>query len=232
MQNEDKAGEKAIEKAAYLNQKWYLPGPGTCKCGGNNFKIYKDPNYKLNLFSFSCSNNKCRKKFPININSVYNKLFHHKIDYISEIIKCNICLNMKVRKAFNHLNHEKGLNITKATIRREYYELSKIISKYFKIIYQSELLGNLNANHYYSIYESLIIIIMAISKAFRYDYITKDFRVKGSFNKDTETMKAFITQKTDKGNHIVTNAWAAYNFLDNSNYSYIRYKHVHGHGNF
>jgi hypothetical protein len=45
-------------------------------------------------------------------------------------------------------------------------------------------------------------------------------------------MKAFITQKTDKGNHIVTNAWAAYNFLDNSNYSYIRYKHVHGHGDF
>jgi hypothetical protein len=67
---------------------------------------------------------------------------------------------MNVRKAFNYLNHEKGLNITKTTIRRVYYELSKIISKYFKIIYQSELLGKLNANHYYSIDESLIIIIM------------------------------------------------------------------------
>lgn len=39
------------------------------------------------------------------------------------------------------------------------------------------------------------------------DNINKDFRVKSSFNRDTETMKAFITQYIDKDNQIVTNAW-------------------------
>ena len=37
-----------------------------------------------------------------------------------------------------------------------YYEIDKIISKYFKIIYQRELLGTRNANSYYSVDESLI----------------------------------------------------------------------------
>ena len=150
MQEEDKIKEKAIETANYLHEKGYLPGPGYCTCGGNYFKIYKDPNYKLNCCSFSCYNTKFRKKFPITINSFYKKFSHHKLDYISKIIKYNICLDMNLIKAFNYLKYEKAINITKRTIRRVYYEIRKIISKYFKIIYQSELLGSLNANGFFS----------------------------------------------------------------------------------
>ena len=49
---------------------------------------------------------------------------------------------MNVSKAFNYLKYEKAINITKRTIRRVYYEIRKIISKFFKIIYQSKLLGS------------------------------------------------------------------------------------------
>ena len=91
----------------------------------------------------------------------------------------------------------------------------KIISKYFKSIYQRELLRNLNSNLYYSIDESLInhyhgkqVWILGVT-----DNFNKVFRVEGSFNRDTETMKAFITQYIDKGNYIVTNFWKAYAFV-------------------
>ena len=70
MQNEDKEKEKSIETAIYFHNKGYLPGHGHCSCRGNHFKIYKEPNYKLNCCSFS-SNKKCRKKFPITIKSFY-----------------------------------------------------------------------------------------------------------------------------------------------------------------
>ena len=53
---------------------------------------------------------------------------------------------MNVSKALKYLTWEKGINVTKRTIRRVYYEMPKIISKYFKIIYQSVLLGTLNGN--------------------------------------------------------------------------------------
>ena len=58
---------------------------------------------------------------------------------------------MNVSKAFKDLTCEKGINVTKRTIRRVYYEMGKNISKYFKIIYQSDLLGTLNGNGYYTV---------------------------------------------------------------------------------
>ena len=92
-------------------------------------------------------------------------------------------MDINISKAFNYLNHENELNITKRIIRRLYYELRKIRSKYFKISYQGELLGNLNANRYYSIDESLInhyhakqVWLLVIT-----DNINKDFRVECTF---------------------------------------------------
>ena len=112
--------------------------------------------------------------------------------------------------------------------------MRKIISKYFKIIYQSELLGPLNGNGYYSVDESLInhyqghqVWLLGIR-----DNNNKDFRVEGSFKRDTRTMEAFITNYVEKGNHIVTDGWEAYDFLDKFNSGYIRHKHIHGNGDF
>lgn len=105
-------------------------------------------------------------------------------------------MDIKVNKTFNYLKEEKGLNITKRTIRRVYYEILKIISKYFKNIYQSVLLGNFNANNYFSIDESLInhyhgkqVWLIGMT-----DNINKGFSIEGSLNKISENMKAFITQ--------------------------------------
>ena len=53
-----------------------------------------------------------------------------------------------------------------------------------------------------------------------------------SFNRDTTTLEAFITQIVEKGNHIIADAWTAYDFLDNFNSRYIRYKHIKSHGDF
>lgn len=45
-------------------------------------------------------------------------------------------------------------------------------------------------------------------------------------------MEAFITKHVEKGNHIITDGWVSYNFLDNINSGYIRHKHIHGIGDF
>jgi hypothetical protein len=141
---------------------------------------------------------------------------------------------MNVSKAFKYLTCEKGINVTKRTIRRVYYEMRKIINKYFKIIYESELLGTLNGNGYYGVDESLInhykghqVWLLGTR-----DNNNNDFRVEGSFNRDTANMEAFITKHVEKGNHIITDGWVSYDFLDNFNSGYICHKHIHGNGDF
>ena len=43
-------------------------------------------------------------------------------------------------------------------------------------------------------------------------------------------MEAFITKHVEKGNHIITDGWMSYDFLDNFNSGYIRHKYIHGNG--
>lgn len=45
-------------------------------------------------------------------------------------------------------------------------------------------------------------------------------------------MEAFITKHVEKGNHIITDGWVSYDFLDNFNSGYIRHKHIYGNGDF
>ena len=60
---------------------------------------------------------------------------------------------MNVNRTFKYLTEEKIINISKKTIRRLYHEIRKIICKFIKITSQSEWLGTLNVNDYYSIDE-------------------------------------------------------------------------------
>ena len=53
MHKDDKEKEKSIETANYLYNQGYLSSLGQCSCGGNQFKIYKVPNYKLNCVHLS-----------------------------------------------------------------------------------------------------------------------------------------------------------------------------------
>ena len=141
---------------------------------------------------------------------------------------------MNVNRTFKYLTEEKIINISKKTIRRLYHEIRKIISKFIKNAYQSELLDTLNENLYYSGDESLInhyngkqMWLLGIK-----DYLNEDFRIEGVFMRDTKPMKIFITQNVEKGNHIVIYGWSAYDFLDAPNSGYIRHKHIHDQENF
>ena len=50
--------------------------------------------------------------------------------------------------------------------------------------------------------------------------------------RNTETMKKIISTHVKKGNIIVSDAWAAYSWLDDMNSGYIHHVHNHGHGDF
>ena len=58
-----------LNQAINLFEKGFLPGPKSCQCGENYFKIYTDSSYKINGCSFRCGNEKCRKKYSITIKS-------------------------------------------------------------------------------------------------------------------------------------------------------------------
>ena len=78
---------------------------------------------------------------------------------------------------------------------RVYKEIRDVIYRYFRILYGSESLEDGNHIDYYSIDESLfghrnnkqIWILGAINNR------TKDFRVEAVLNRDSETLKTFIT---------------------------------------
>ena len=64
------------------------------------------------------------------------------------------------------------------------------------------------------------------------DNQTKHFRLTQTLNRDTVTLANFIEKNIDRGNHIVSDGWSGYDFLDNANSCYIRSKHIHGGGDF
>ena len=112
--------------------------------------------------------------------------------------------------------------------------MREVICKYLKIFYQSEQLGTDGETEYFSVDESLInhfdgkqvwLIGICNNK-------TKDFRIEASYNRDAETLKAFIETYANKNSYIITDGWAGYSFLDNPNSGYTRIPHIHGGGDF
>lgn len=61
---------------------------------------------------------------------------------------------------------------------------------------------------------------------------TKEFRIEASFERDTPTIKKFISKYVETGNNIVSDGWSSYNYLDNINSGYLHIKHIHGAGAF
>ncbi len=120
MQTEENTCEQSIKQQCI-----------TCYALGwvNSFKIYKYPNNKIQPAHLTAPTPNEEKNFPITINAFYDKLFHHKLEYISKIIKCFICFDMNVNRTYKYLTEKKNINISKRTIRRVYHEIRKIISK-------------------------------------------------------------------------------------------------------
>ena len=108
--------------------------------------------------------------------------------------------------------------------------MREVICKYLKIFYQSEQLGTDGETEYFSVDESLInhfdgkqvwLIGICNNK-------NKDFRIEASYNRNAETLKAFIETYADKNSYIITDGWAGYSFSENQNSGYTRITHMHG----
>ena len=87
-----------------------MPGPEHYICGSNNFAIYKDILYKI--CSFRYLNNQFRRKYPIRINSLFNKFPFRRIDIISKIIKCFLILEFNTKKTKTYLKEEKNISVS------------------------------------------------------------------------------------------------------------------------
>ena len=53
------------------------------------------------------------------------------------------------------------------------------------------------------------------------DNISKDFRIEGSYERDSNKLRKFITSHIAEGNNIIMDGWSWYNFLGEPSSGYI-----------
>lgn len=212
----------------------FLKGPGECKCKSKLFTIQKDSNNKVSGVCFRCSNYACRLKYPIRINSFYSKFTFISLEIVTEVIKCCLSLNLNVEKAFEFMKNEKHKNVSIKQIYNIYSEIRNVIYEYYFRLYQNEKLGEINASGFYSVDESLfghrkgkqVWILGAI------DNTNRDFRLEATYQRDGATLEKFIRMNIEEGNHIITDSWLGYNFMNRPNSGYIHISHNHSNGIF
>ena len=85
-----------FEYATKLFNQKILPGPGQCDCGYSNFEIQIYKSIKTSGKVLRCSNNICRKRYPIRVNSFFSLFPRVRLDVCSEIIKAFICLEFNI----------------------------------------------------------------------------------------------------------------------------------------
>ena len=88
-----------IEYSKYLRNARYIPGPTECDYGNNKFEIYNDSYNKASGCSFRCLNTKCRRKYSIRINSLFNLFPFVSLMVISEVIKTFLCIEFKCQRS-------------------------------------------------------------------------------------------------------------------------------------
>ena len=109
-----------------------------------------------------------------------------------------------------------------------------IIAHYIKDTYIIEDISVENEYATYAIDENLFVTINNNQKWIVgiINTISKKLRLEITELRNTETMKKIISTHVKKGNIIVSDAWAAYSWLDDMNSGYIHHVHNHGHGDF
>ncbi len=120
--------------------------------------------------------------------------------------------------------------INKALVLWVYKEIRDVIYRYYRIVYISESLEELNQIDYYSVDKSLLghRNDTQIWIVWKINIRKKDFRIKGVLKSDSETLKKFITVYVPNGSNIVTDQWVGYYFLDRNNSGYTYFTHNHG----
>ena len=143
-------------------------------------------------------------------------------------------LDFNTHKAFKYLNYELKKNCSKELIYKVYKDIRIVISKFLSIDYESNRLGYLNENKYFEIDEYNILNIGNTHIWFLgiIDTENKNFRLSPTFSRDGDNLNNFISKHIEQGNHIITEGWAGYDFLERPNSGYQRIKHIHGSGDF
>ena len=59
---------------------------------------------------------------------------------------------------------------------------------------------------------------------------TKDYRIEATFQRNSNTMKEFITKFVSRGNNIINDGFSAYNILEDNSSGYRHFRHIHGGG--
>jgi len=212
-----------------------LPGPEQCKCNCKIFSIQKDISSKTSQCVFRCANSKCRRKFRIHINSFIDLFPYNTLRLIPEIINCFICRNLNAQDAVKYLTSEKNITVSSHLVTQVCDSLRDVISKYLFVVYETEILGDENKGGYFSVDESMFghvngnqYWLLGIVDNSNHD----DFRIDFEETRDTDSIKAFISKHVKIGKNICTDGWTGYNYLDQFNSGYNRFRHNLGGGDF
>ena len=131
-----------------------MRGPEKYECGDNHFNIQVYNLYKTTGSCFRCNNTKCKKRYPIRINSFFENHSNISLELCSEIMKCFLCHEFNIKKAVEYIKNGKNVNVSSRVVSSVYKSIRTIIYKYFYYLYQSELLVEENNNKICSIDES------------------------------------------------------------------------------
>ena len=109
-----------------------------------------------------------------------------------------------------------------------------IIAHYLKDTFNLEKITELNKHDNISVDESLFVHInnRQIWVVGLINNYSREIRLEIVENRSAETMKKIITTLIPKGNRIITDAAACYNWLNDPDSGYEHSVHNHGHGNF
>ena len=96
-------------------------------------------------------------------------------------------------------------------------------------------MGTENSFQFYSTDESLFSHDINVRKLWILDVTensSKDFRTVLAFNRDSETLKTFITSNITKGNNWLNDGWNGHVWINARDSSYLPFGHIHGHNDF
>ena len=229
----DNIEEGELNFAKMLYDRGYIIGPKMCSCGNKNFVIQYDKYSKISNSIFRCKNPNCKYKYSIRKNSFYSLFPKMELRLVSEIIKAFI-QGINASKCYEILKYEKNVSVSLVAVKNVFSGIRNVISKYFNIQYQSELLGDIDQQKIFSIDESMFVTdannnqIWVIGAV---DNVTKDFRVDISFKRNEAVLKEFIMTHIERGNKLITDGWAGYSFIDDLP-GYTREVHIHGASDF
>jgi hypothetical protein len=149
------AQNNETDLAKMLFNEGYLPGPKECLCGSKTFSIQGDKANKTSGCTFRCTNNKCRRKYAIRINSFFQQFPQIKMEIIIKVLELFICDEINVEKAKKILDEKHNICLSLTVLYKIYHAFREVIYKYLLIVYQSEELGVEEEHGIFPVDESL-----------------------------------------------------------------------------